>query len=175
VRVLVAGGVWYFSKKTEGMVRIYLNKSGGEYEDIYSGEGRGRELPVEVKLMGFEAVKYPGAMDTYLDFVSTLEFRDKKTGAVKVLKSQLNSPAMSHGFGFFQTAWDGHDDASAEDGGGRFTVLIVTNRSGLKTMLIGTILVFVGIGYAFYVKPMLLRTKTRHACSDPALRGGGEA
>ena len=115
-----------------------------------------RKLPVNVKLVDFKAVKYPGAMETYQDFISTLEFTDKMTGLVKRSLSHRNNPAISHGLCFFQAAWDGRDDALPEE---RFSVLGVGNRAGLMTMAIGAILVFVGIGYAFYVKPILMRRR----------------
>ena len=150
ILVLLAGCVLYFSQKTEGIARIYLNQSVGEYFNY--DETERWELPVEVKLVDFKAVKFAGAMDTYQDFISTLELTDKKTGEVKHMIASLNNPAMSHGFGFFQAAWDGREEALPEE---RFTTLVVTNRPGLRTMTIGSILVFVGIGYAFYVKPML--------------------
>ncbi|MCL2648395.1 MAG: cytochrome c biogenesis protein ResB [Phycisphaerales bacterium] len=122
-----------------------------------------RELPVEVKLTDFKAVKYAGAMDTYEDFVSTLEFTDKRTGEVKESLAHLNHPAMSHGFCFFQAAWDGKEEALP---GERYSVLGVGNRPGLMTMTIGAILAFVGIGYAFYVKPILLRARRAEARSQ---------
>ncbi len=115
-----------------------------------------RELPSEIKLADFAAKKYAGATNSYEDFVSTLEVKDKGDGAERVLVPHLNEPEHDHGLTYFQVAWDGDDNAPA---GKRFSVIGVANRPGIDVMLLGAVLMVLGIGYAFYVKPMLLQGK----------------
>jgi hypothetical protein len=113
-----------------------------------------RALPTTVKLVDFQAIKYPGAANSYRDYVSTLEVTDKATGQKETLTARLNEPAGSHGLYYFQASWDGDLQP-----GIRFSVLGVGNRPGIDTMLIGSTLIVLGIGYAFYVKPILLKKK----------------
>jgi hypothetical protein len=40
-----------------------------------------------------------------------------------------------------------------------FSILGVGNRPGIWTMIVGAALMLTGIGYAFYVKPILLKYK----------------
>ena len=41
----------------------------------------------------------------------------------------------------------------------QFSVLGIGNRPGLTTMMVGSLLMVLGIGYAFYIKPILLNRK----------------
>lgn len=113
-----------------------------------------RDLPSVLKLTDFQAIKYPGAVQNYADYVSTLEVTDKRTGEIEQIVARLNNPAANHGLYYFQAAWDGDQLP-----GVRFTVLGVGNRPGITTMTVGSILIIIGIAYAFYVKPILLRLK----------------
>jgi hypothetical protein len=118
-----------------------------------------RPLPSAVTLTKFEPVHFPGATRAYADYISTLTVVDKDgpdAGKPRTLVAQLNAPAADHGLYYFQSAWDGDDNAPAEK---RFTVLGVANRPGIPLMTAGAILIIAGIGYAFYVKPILLRKK----------------
>jgi hypothetical protein len=126
-----------------------------------------RELPVSVKLAAFKAVKYPGAVNAYEDYISSLDITDKAAGTKESLVAQLNEPAASHGLCFFHAFWDGDENAPPEK---RFSVLGIGNRPGLTTMTVGVILVIIGIGYAFYIKPMLLNAKKRALAAWNAAR-----
>jgi hypothetical protein len=119
-----------------------------------------RSLPTEIKLLDFQAIKYPGAANSYRDYVSTLEFTDKASGQKETRIARLNEPAESQGLYYFQNSWDGDLQP-----GVRFSVLGVGNRPGTDTMLIGSILIMVGIGYAFYVKPILINKKKKFLAS----------
>jgi hypothetical protein len=126
-----------------------------------------RELPSTVKLANFEAIKYPGATNTYEDYVSTLEVKDKGSGQTETLVARLNAPAENHGLYYFQAAWDGNLWP-----GQRFSVLGVGNRPGIKVMILGALLMILGIGYAFYVKPILLKVKKQQLAEWAASRKG---
>ncbi len=115
-----------------------------------------RQLPSRLTLDDFKAVKYPGAVHRYEDYVSTISALDAGAGAAHPLVARLNNPAADHGLYYFQAAWDGDDNAPAEK---RFSVIGVSNRPGITVMLVGAILIVAGIGFAFYIKPMLLKAK----------------
>ena len=114
-----------------------------------------RELPVNVKLTDFHAIKYRGAMNSYEDFVSSIQFTDKKSGRVQAATARLNEPAANGGIYYFQSGWGGENVAP----GKQFSILGVGNRPGLHVMTLGAILIVIGIGYSFYVKPVLLKAK----------------
>jgi hypothetical protein len=125
-----------------------------------------RELPSDVTLADFKAVKYPGAENSYENYISTLALKDKGTGAEHTLIAQLNNPATDHGLYYFQSAWDGDQPVMAGDDTPplalterRFSVIGVGNRPGIHFMILGAILIIAGIGYSFYVKPILLNLK----------------
>ena len=115
-----------------------------------------RELPGTLTLSDFKPVKYPGAMHTYVDYISTLTAQDPGAAGTHTLTAHLNSPATDHGLYYFQAAWDGDDNAPAAR---RFSVIGVGNHPGVQVMVIGAILIVLGIGYAFYIKPLLLKAK----------------
>jgi hypothetical protein len=119
-----------------------------------------RKLPTTITLTDFEAIKYQGAASnsrSYEDYVSTIQATDA-AGKTETLTARLNNPAESHGLYYFQSGWDGNDNAPPEK---RFSILGVGNRPGLTTMLVGSILIVIGIGYAFYIKPILLNAKKK--------------
>ena len=134
-----------------------------------------RPLPSTITLANFEPVHYPGAQHAYADYISTLSVKDKagaQSGVERKLVAQLNAPASDHGLYYFQSAWDGDDNAPVEK---RFTVLGVANRPGIHVMEAGAILMIVGIGYAFYVKPILLKKKKESLAAWNARRLAGGA
>ncbi len=115
-----------------------------------------RELPSIVTLTDFKAVKYAAAENSYKNYISTLAVKDKANGEARTLVAELNAPASDHGLYYFQSAWDGEDQAPAER---RFSVIGVGNRPGIWIMIVGAALMIAGIGYSFYVKPILLNVK----------------
>ncbi len=118
-----------------------------------------RPLPSTVTLEDFNAIKDTHTTRTYVNYISTLRVKDKAnldSGDGDVLIAQLNSPAVDHGLTYFQAEWDGHDNPAP---GERFSVIGVGNHVGLHGMIVGALLIFVGIGYAFYIKPILLNVK----------------
>jgi hypothetical protein len=118
-----------------------------------------RAMPSEVTLKKFEPIRYPGSSgmsNLYQDYLSTIEVKHKGTGETRTLVSQLNGPAVDQGLYYFQSGWDGEFNAPPEK---RYTVLGVANRPGIHVMTAGALLMVLGIGYAFYVKPILLKAK----------------
>jgi hypothetical protein len=115
-----------------------------------------RELPSTLTLTKFEPIKYPGAAQTYADYRSTLVAVDKDSPEQRTLQPHLNNPASDHDLYYFQSAWDGKENQVPEK---RYSVIGVGNRPGVYTMITGSILIALGIGYAFYIKPLLLKAK----------------
>jgi hypothetical protein len=126
-----------------------------------------RPLPFALTLTDFHPIKYPGAQHSYADYVSTIKVTDDHTGASRTMIAQLNAPAHADGLAMFQAAWDGHDNPAP---GERFSVLGVGNRPGTWVMVIGGMLVFVGMLFAFYVKPLLLQRRKRQLAAFVARR-----
>ena len=83
---------------------------------------------------------------------------DRETAQIRTLTTRLNRPASHAGLLFFQNSWDPENQA--------FTVLGVGNQPGLKTMTLGCTMIVLGILYAFYVKPILLRTAQRRLAAE---------
>lgn len=115
-----------------------------------------RALPTTLTLTDFKAVKYPGAQRAYQDYISQLSAQDPGQSESRALVAHLNNPAADHGLYYFQSAWDGDDNAPAAK---RFSVIGVGNRPGMPVMILGASLVILGVGFAFYLKPLLLKAK----------------
>jgi hypothetical protein len=115
-----------------------------------------RALPSMLTLTRFEPVKYAGARSRYQDYFSTLMAQSRGSGERRTLVTHLNNPASDQGYFYFQAAWDGDDNAPPER---RFSVIGVGNHPGVWLLVAGAVLIVLGIGYAFYVKPILLRLK----------------
>ena len=88
--------------------------------------------------------------------LALLSSADDSSSQPRVLEPHLNNPADDQGLFYFQSAWDGKENAPPEK---RFSVIGVGNRPGVYAMIAGAILIAIGIGYAFYVKPLLLKSK----------------
>ncbi len=111
-------------------------------------------LPADITLNQFELVHYPGGDErTSLqrDFKSHLTMRDPGSGKMYRGVAHMNHPVYWAGgdWLFFQAAWDMD--------GQRWTILGVGNRPGVWVMTIGFLMIFFGVGYAFYIKPIIIR------------------
>jgi hypothetical protein len=112
-----------------------------------------RPLPVSLLLKNFEMVPYSGGMATsntmFRDFKSTLELTDGD-GHVETDETSLNSPIYyDHGnWIFFQAGYDPD---------GQSSTIGVGNRPGVVVMLSGCVMIVLGLLYAFYVKPVVIR------------------
>ncbi len=120
-------------------------------------------LPARITLQKFDLVPYaggPAAMGSMMrDFRSTLEVENPETGEKTAAVAQMNSPVYYDGgrWLFFQAQWD--------PDGQRWTVLGVGNRPGITVMTTGVLMVFGGLLYAFYLKPVIVRRMKRKALS----------
>ncbi|MGH7178678.1 MAG: hypothetical protein ACREJC_14975, partial [Tepidisphaeraceae bacterium] len=126
-----------------------------------------RFLPASLTLEKFELVPYDGVGRSgsamMRDFVSTLSIVDPETGHRATGTAHMNNPVY---FGdgswlFFQAQWD--------PDGQRWTVLGVGNRPGVSVMILGCSMIIVGVLYAFYVKPVIVRRMKQTALENPRL------
>ncbi len=118
------------------------------------------ELPARITLDKFELVHYPGGNERSTlqrDFRSTLTIQDPSSGRVTHGAAYMNHPVYfdKNDWLFYQASWDMD--------GQKYTVLGVGNRPGMWTMTLGCIMVFVGLMYAFYVKPILVMRNKKAA------------
>ena len=77
--------------------------------------------------------------------------------------AQMNNPVYYDGgrWLFFQAQWDPE--------GQKWTVLGIGNRPGVFVMIAGCVMIFIGLMYAFYVKPVIIRKMKQKALAE-ALR-----
>jgi len=106
----------------------------------------------------------PGEGSTMRDFRSTLTVEDKHSGEKFTDAAHMNHPIYFNAPGkvpglgnmlpfqdswlFFQAQYDPQQ---------RWTVLGVGNRPGAWLMTVGSVMIFVGLIYAFYIKPVVIR------------------
>jgi hypothetical protein len=130
-----------------------------------------RPLPVRLSLNQFKLIPYPGAsVDTpnamMLDFISTVTLSDPESGDSYTDVAKMNHPIYYRGgkWLFFQAAYD-------SSGGHEWTQLGVGNRPFVGMMITGCIMIFCGLAYAFYAKPVIIRRMKKKAI-EKALAAG---
>lgn len=127
-----------------------------------------RGIPARIKLDRFELVPYPGGDASpgsiMRDFRSHLTITDCEGRSTPGV-AQMNDPVYfaSGDWLFYQAQWD--------PDGQKFTVLGVGNRPGVFTMTLGCVMIGVGLGWAFYVKPLLIKRMKRQALERAARAG----
>ena len=123
-------------------------------------------LPARLALDKFDLVPYPGGDQSErsikLDYRSTITIEDPSTGERSTAVAHLNNPVYFNGGSwlFFQAAYDG--DAH------HWTVLGVGNRPGVNVMLTGCVLIVLGLMYAFYAKPIIIKKMKANAIAKAA-------
>jgi hypothetical protein len=126
-------------------------------------------LPARLTLENFELVPYPGGDATMRgamirDFRSTLIVENPVTHESATEVAHMNNPVYYDGgrWLFFQAAYDG--DAR------QWTMLGIGNRPGVWIMTTGCAMIFVGLMYAFYLKPVVIRRMKSRALAAAAAR-----
>jgi hypothetical protein len=120
-------------------------------------------MPAALKLKKFEMVPYSGgalANGLFRDFRSTLEMTDSN-GDTETAVASLNEPIyFDHGnWIFFQAGYDPD---------GQSSTIGVGNRPGVGVMLGGCVMIVLGLLYAFYVKPIVIRRMKAAAIAKAA-------
>lgn len=126
-------------------------------------------LPGTIKLENFELVPYPGGdvnerNALIRDFRSTLVIDDPRTQVQSTGVAHMNNPVyFDNGrWLFFQAAYDGEGKA--------WTVLGIGNRPGVYVMTTGCVMIFTGLMYAFYLKPIVIRRMKQNAIAAAKAR-----
>lgn len=130
--------------------------------------------PAAVKLDDFKIVSYGGASQSLMqrDFRSFLTITEGN-GEERKGVAHMNNPVYFGGspisnigdtyWTLFQASWDPN--------GQRFTVLGVGNRPGVWIMTAGSVLMTVGLLYAFYVKPLIISRMKKRAIEEAKAKG----
>jgi hypothetical protein len=118
-----------------------------------------RSMPIAITLLSCKEVFFPGGHSFPRDFISKVRIRNLHTGKLQYVKIHLNHPAQIDGLHIFQARF------GKLQNGQPFTVLGVGNTHGFYAMLTGVIMIIAGIGYAFYVKPILINIKKKQLAS----------
>ncbi len=143
-----------------------------------------RPIPAVVQLDSFELVPYAGdftPQSAMRDFKSHLTLIDARTGHQRPATAHLNSPvyfetAMGGPLGkiwpkeswlLYQNQWDPE--------GQQFTVLGVGNRPGVVTMTVACVMIVMGLLYAFYVKPIIIRRMKQKALEQYSGTGAADS
>ncbi|MDB5328332.1 MAG: hypothetical protein JWM57_3901 [Phycisphaerales bacterium] len=128
-----------------------------------------RPLPALARLDKLEAVAYagmdPAAGSMIRDYRSTLTLTDPVTSKSRTDTVFLNSPVFygNNNWIFFQASFDIQNQM--------WSVLGVGNRPGVYIMVTGCGLIIVGIFYAFYIKPVLVRRMKNQALAKAQQSG----
>ena len=156
----------------------------GELELIFSR--RRYQLPFAMKLRDFEMTPYAGS-NMPRDFQSNVLIADTASDGMiteqpTVHSAHLNNPIVYHPGNaglrlgrvkISQTGWDPPPEAmppaeaNAKDAQGRFvnqqrfTILGIGNNVGAGIIAAGCIMVVLGIPWAFWIKPVLVRRQAR--------------
>ena len=127
-----------------------------------------RPLPVAMTLKEFRAVPYAGAADgpnaMYRDYRSTVTLGGADDETMTETAS-LNQPIYFDGgrWLFFQASYDPNLPHT-------WTMLGVGNRPAVRVMFTGCVMIVVGLMYAFYAKPVIIRRMKERALAAHAGR-----
>jgi hypothetical protein len=130
-----------------------------------------RPLPAKLTLDNFEVIPYPGgkpdSIGPKLDFRSTVTLDDNASGDRFTDVAHMNHPIYFHSgdWLFFQASYDAQHQKPA------FTELGVGNRPGVDVMILGCVLIFIGLMYAFYAKPIIIRRMKQRAIEKAQAAG----
>lgn len=191
VRVKVTCGDWsqivpvpydpFATQNTWTSPRIAIPGATGDFQLMLGNQLR--SLPIDVRLEKFEAIPYAGGdasgRSVMRDFKSTItliprETRDGRDGGVPFQSSaSMNEPAFfklpplawfvpGESWLLSQASWDPSNLDS--------TVLQVGNRPAVGTMIAACLMIFAGLMYAFYAKPLIVRRMKQNALKLAAER-----
>jgi hypothetical protein len=129
-----------------------------------------RQLPAKITLTRFQLIPYPGGDENnprslMKDFRSTLTVDDLASGEQTIDVAHMNHPVYFRNgdWLFFQAAYDGENH--------NWTQLGIGNRPGVLIMITGCVMIFVGLAYAFYAKPLIIARMKRNAIARAVAAG----
>jgi hypothetical protein len=131
-------------------------------------------LPADITLDQFELVHYAGANASEMsgpmrDFRSTLTIVDRTSGQSTTDVAHMNSPVYFDDgrWLFFQSAWD--------PDGQKFSIIGVGTRPGVNVMLSGCVMIFSGLIYAFWIKPVIISNMKARALAAASAKNRNKA
>ncbi|MEE2973020.1 MAG: hypothetical protein VX672_07830 [Planctomycetota bacterium] len=148
----------------------------GRQAELLFGRRR-MPLPAEVSLEEFVLTSHIGDFDgdtsNIRDYTSMLRFREQPGQPwSEPTPVSVNAPVEHDGYWYFQAQWDPPDEprfqGDVASSGLNYTVLGVGNRNGVYIQLLGCVIAVVGMGYAFYVKPVLKQRRRREVYAAAA-------
>lgn len=128
-----------------------------------------RPLPARLTIDKFDLIPYAGGRvdqnSLMRDFRSTVTINDSQTGEQITDVAHMNHPIYFRNgqWLFFQAAYDGQSRA--------WTELGVGNRPGVTVMILGCVMIFAGLLYAFYAKPLIIRRMKKKAIARALAAG----
>jgi hypothetical protein len=128
-----------------------------------------RPLPATLTLDSFKVIPFPGGSDTpeafIQDYRSTVTMSGNDDADTLTEVASLNHPIYFDGgrWLFFQAAYDPNVPHT-------WTQLGIGNRPAVRVMVSGCIMIFGGLLYAFYVKPIIIRRMKQRALEAAAAR-----
>lgn len=161
--------------------RVSIPGAKGDFQLLLGNQSR--TLPVDVRLEQFEAIPYAGGdasgRSVMRDFKSTITLLPRETADGRVTgdpertSASMNEPAFfkapamawfvpGESWLFSQASWDPTNLDS--------TVLQVGNRPAVGTMIAACVMIFAGLMYAFYAKPLIIRRMKQNALRAAAER-----
>jgi hypothetical protein len=129
-----------------------------------------RPLPCQLKLDSFAVIPFAGGTDSpeafIQDYRSTLSMSGSDDYPDFTDVASLNHPVYFGGgrWLFFQAAYDPSVPHA-------WTQLGIGNRPAVPIMISGCVMIFVGLMYAFYAKPIIIRRMKQRALEAAAERG----
>ena len=126
-----------------------------------------RPLPVRLTLDSFAAVPYAGGQDTptamFKDYRSTVTLGGADDSDTQTEVAALNSPIYFDGGRWlvFQASYDPNVPHT-------WTMLGVGNRPAVRVIATGCVMIVLGLLYAFYAKPVIIRRMKERAIAAAA-------
>ena len=160
---------------------IEVRGADGNWKQLEVAFSRQRvPLPTDMVLERFEIDSnvggFTGESGSIRDYRSLVRFKDGEDWSA-ARPISMNKPVEHEGYWFFQSQWDPPDRARFEGDtaslGLNYTVLGVGNRVGVLIQLVGGTLMTLGMLYAFYIKPVLIRRRQDEAIK--VARDGGSS
>ena len=110
---------------------------------------------------------FTGRTSSILNWTSAVRFADGVGAWTDPMDVSVNAPAEHDGLWFFQAQWDPPSGprfrGDPPSKGLNYTVLGVGNRVGVGVQLLGCCIAVLGMIYAFYVKPQLIKRRRQAA------------
>lgn len=105
---------------------------------------------------------YTGGVGSIMDWTSVVRFLHEG-GSTPQQTVSVNAPIEDQGLWFYQAMWDKESAPRFQGDPGskglNYTVLGVGNRVGVMIQLLGCCIAVLGMCYAFYVKPILIKRR----------------